>query len=531
MAAAEALKELIATRTTTTGDQSVVDRIKKTQTDELVFALCGPIGSPIHAVAASLSTTAKAFGYEPEIILLSDYISEHKKKADLSKDAQQTGSDAFKRVRSLIEIGNELRDKYGAGILTELGITRILQKRVKTKNETESKRFAPIRRCHIFDSIKNQAELDVLRLVYGNLLFCVGITAPLSNRKGQLAMRGLIEEEINTLISQDSGEELEHGQTVRDTFPQSDYFIKIDKQADAEAIDEINKQSHRLLSLITQTKISTPSIAETAMYAATSSAAKSACLSRQVGAAITDSAGKIIGTGWNDVPRFGGGLYDHINAENDTDKRCYLGEVCHNDDRKAVIVEETISKLIKEGLIDPAKKDDAGRAIANSRVRDLIEFSRAVHAEMLAIINTSQSTGSQMKGGTIYCTTYPCHSCARHIVAAGIEEVVYIEPYRKSLAIVLHGDALTETGEKNKVRLTQYAGVAPRRFLSLFQAESNSRKKDGKKRSPDAATANIVSRVSLESIPVLEGLVLDEIVKTGLIERQEEARGDEKRSA
>lgn len=35
-------------------DQKSVDSIKKTHTTELVIALCGPIGSPLHDVAAAL---------------------------------------------------------------------------------------------------------------------------------------------------------------------------------------------------------------------------------------------------------------------------------------------------------------------------------------------------------------------------------------------------------------------------------------------------------------------------------------------
>lgn len=45
---------------------------------------------------------------------------------------------------------------------------------------------------------------------------------------------------------------------------------------------------------------------------------------------------------------------------------------------------------------------------------------------------------------TLYSTTYPCHGCAKHIVAAGISEVVYYEPYPKSRALALHDDSIQE---------------------------------------------------------------------------------------
>ena len=76
---------------------------------------------------------------------------------------------------------------------------------------------------------------------------------------------------------------------------------------------------------------------------------------------------------------------------------------------------------------------------------------------------------------TLYSTTYPCHNCARHIVAAGIREVVYIEPYTKSLAIDLHRDAIreetgpTDSAKQKLVHFRLFSGVAPQRFALLFE--------------------------------------------------------------
>ena len=46
-------------------------------------------------------------------------------------------------------------------------------------------------------------------------------------------------------------------------------------------------------------------------------------------------------------------------------------------------------------------------------------------------------------GTTLYTTTFPCHNCTRHIVAAGISRVVYVKPYPKSLAFQLHYDSIS----------------------------------------------------------------------------------------
>ena len=134
-----------------------------------------------------------------------------------------------------------------------------------------------------------------------------------------------------------------------------------------------------------------------------------------------------------------------------------------------------------------------------------------VHAEMHAILGASRVAGDRVVGGKIFVTTYPCHSCARHIVAAGISEVYYIEPYRKSLATRLHSDALTEAvDETGRVKLMQFDGVAPRRFIDLFDSGSRKSKAgvlDLKQRE-DALPS---THVSLRAIPRLEEVVVAEI--------------------
>jgi hypothetical protein len=106
---------------------------------------------------------------------------------------------------------------------------------------------------------------------------------------------------------------------------------------------------------------------------------------------------------------------------------------------------------------------------------------------MDAVVSLARSAGASSDGATLYCTTYPCHSCARHLVAAGITEVVYIEPYTKSRAAELHGDAIIETTRQGadkllkehdpRVRFRLFSGVAPRRFAPLF--EKRGELKDG----------------------------------------------------
>lgn len=258
------------------------------------------------------------------------------------------------------------------------------------------------------------------------------------------------------------------------------------------------------------------------MYAAASAAGNSACLSRQVGAAVTDSEGEILSTGWNDVPKAFGDLYItdlNADANGDRDKRCWNhGGKCYNDEEKRLLAEHIVEALTEYLGNEKSKSEAVKAVISNRKLRGLIEFSRSIHAEMHAILTALKHSGERVSGGKIFVTTYPCHACARHIIAAGIKEVFFIEPYKKSLAIKLHGDAMSENEQtSDKVRLIPYDGVAPTRFLSLFRMTPDSRKRDGKviRIAPDQAIPKLEK--SLEALPVLEGLVVKSLLERKLI--------------
>lgn len=116
----------------------------------------------------------------------------------------------------------------------------------------------------------------------------------------------------------------------------------------------------------------------------------------------------------------------------------------------------------------------------DSKIRSLIEFGRAVHGEMAALTDAAKR-GVAVDKCMMFVTTFPCHLCARQIVAAGISKLVYIEPYAKSLAAELYPDSIAVDGEhtKNKqVPFVPFVGIAPRQYMDLFAASSR-KNKDG----------------------------------------------------
>ena len=61
---------------------------------------------------------------------------------------------------------------------------------------------------------------------------------------------------------------------------------------------------------------------------------------------------------------------------------------------------------------------------------DALEYGRIVHAENVGDLGCSEAWAI-VKDGILFCTTFPCHMCAKHIIASGIGKAIFLEPYQK----------------------------------------------------------------------------------------------------
>src|SRR5690606_26190311 len=164
-----------------------------------------------------------------------------------------------------------------------------------------------------------------------------------------------------------------------------------------------------------------------------------------------------------------------------------------NTDRRDELILDVMKRLAPGlGQNDNELLEQGRRLLGSpprSRLLDITEFGRAVHAEMEALLACGRS-GTSPRGGTLFSTTFPCHNCAKHIVASGIRRVVYLEPYPKSQAKDLHDDSIElgqheEPGDEtgSKVVFEPFQGVGPRRFFDLFSVGLSSGYETVRKRS------------------------------------------------
>jgi deoxycytidylate deaminase len=306
-----------------------------------------------------------------------------------------------------------------------------------------------------------------------------------------LKQRSLTEPEAHQVIDRDAGEENDFGQHTRDAFELVDVFIRQEPEH-----RRTTAQLERFLRVIFGAVDETPTPDEHAMFLAYASSLRSADLSRQVGAVLWKDHVGVVSAGCNDVPAPGGGLY----WPGPADQRDHALGHDANERHKRAIANEVAGHVVEALQLKPEQIPLIVKACGETRLLDITEFGRAVHAEMDALLSCGRA-GVDTLGSTRFSTTFPCHNCAKHIVAAGVKRVVYIEPYEKSQALDLHDDAIVidEHGDASprsdrdeecvrvakKVVFEPFMGIGPRRFFDLFSMKLSNGYPLKRKQKPD----------------------------------------------
>jgi deoxycytidylate deaminase len=471
---------------------------------ELVFGLVAPVGADLERLECDLIDQLGLYGYKPNPIRLSALL----RKLDLGIPLQERPE--LQRLKSYMDAGNKFRER------TECpeGLALWAMAEIKRSRTID----APVlhRTAHILRSIKHPDEARALRAAYGAGFYLIGLSASTSQRVKYLKQKGLSESDAHEVIERDAGETNDLGQHTRDAFELADVFIRQEPEH-----KNTKAQMDRFLRLLFGAIDETPTPDEHAMFLAYASSLRSADLSRQVGAVIWKDHVGVVATGCNDVPTAGGGLYwpgtndqrDHA-LGHDANER-------HKRDIADEIVRRAEALLHNEGKLTLTDEQRAllKKACEGSRLLDITEFGRAVHAEMDALLSCGRA-GIETLGTTLFSTTFPCHNCAKHIVASGVRRVVYIEPYEKSQALDLHDDAIVpydpgdpvtqrtdledEREPGTRIVFEPFMGVGPRRFFDLFSMRLSNGYPVKRKRKPGGTKEKWkISNDSTVRVPML----------------------------
>ena len=429
---------------------------------EVVIGLVGALGTDLPAVTRELESRLKVFRYDAAEIHVSDAVI-----PALTDTTNISESDYGARVNQLMTCGNEARRDSNDNAILARGVAAMINEPRPADDEGDP--LVVGKKAYIINSLKHPDEVAVLRQIYSEGFFLIGVHEDEDKRRGFLENdKRVNEQDITSLIERDENENEEYGQKTSDTFHLSDFFLYVDKT------EHMKERLWRFLDLIFGHPYKTPTFDEYAMFMAFCASLRSADLSRQVGAVVTNDS-EILAMGSNDCPRYGGGLYwpseDRGSGKISDEKsgRDYMRGEDSNTAERRKIIESIADQIARQIRSVSEKKEELLIALESSPIKDITEFGRAVHAEMEALLGCARN-GISCRGGTLYCTTFPCHNCAKHIVAAGIDRVVYVEPYPKSKAKEFHDDAISlgMTKAEERVRFEPFVGIGPRRFIDLF---------------------------------------------------------------
>jgi deoxycytidylate deaminase len=440
---------------------------------ELYFALVTPIGVSNKQLFDALAAALSRFGYDVVLIRLSSYLD-----AALGQQTF-TGAHEDDRVMHYIESGNQWCARLGRHDAV-LGPALVA---VQLRRADVGADGQPLpRTAFVFSSLKRPQEVERLRHIYGDSLFLIGADAKRERRKTSLlgdiqetrAGTDAAEEAAARLLDIDRKQVGEpFGQNVLHSYPLADLFV--DMAADAEPARSLNRFVNLLFGAADD-PLGTPTPPESAMAQAFVVSLESGSLSRRVGAVLVDEREGVVAVGTNEVPKPGGGHYSSADANDGRDiairtdySRTHLSDTLLDlfsrlGDR--YLASDVVARLASDP--DELVGEALSGALAEAKLRDSVEFHRPVHAEAAALLDAARR-GSPTQGLTLYSTTYPCHLCAKELVAAGIKRVVYIEPYPKSLAEAMYSDALTARNGGDVISLEPYVGVAPNRYSGIFR--------------------------------------------------------------
>jgi deoxycytidylate deaminase len=447
---------------------------------ELVMGIIGPVGCNRHLIVDTIIKLAQHYMYRVIQVHVSNAMGS-------AVSVPPHNGDEFVRVTTLMRAGNELRRTTGdKSIFAKLAASQILKERAKTSDRKV---------IYLIDSIKRPEEVEELRNIYGDGFFLFAIHSSEISRDNYLEKQCHILDAAKrkTLIDRDRDDKLGHGQATSEAFHLADFFV-----AEEGSNYKVWNTMERFFDLIFGDPFRTPTFYEYSMFMAYAASMKSSDMSRQVGAVMTRDE-DILSTGANECQKSGGGSYWPIFDEatykisDAPGGRDYMIGVDKNgQDKEAMIA--ALKKNMPESVLAVLDGN-----IEISGLNDITEYGRVVHAEMDAILGCARR-GISCRDAVLFSTTFPCHNCAKHIIASGIKKVLYIEPYPKSRALDGHRDAIrtsdeTDRDDSHKILFAPFIGVGPKRFVDLFSMSISSGEKIRRK-SRGTSTKAVWSRAS-----------------------------------
>jgi deoxycytidylate deaminase len=264
------------------------------------------------------------------------------------------------------------------------------------------------------------------------------------------------------------------------------YFSNVDKGILEDSSSNSNynflsldRQLVKLISLIHQPGIITPTGVERCMQVAYNAKFNSGCISRQVGAVVTDKNFAVKSIGWNDVAQHQmpcnlRSVQDLLSA---TPSKLFSeyeksgGEFKDIDDKthtfKDLLAEDYKNLSTETANLEGKNCSFCFKTFQNAYDKEKNQVhTRSLHAEENAMMQITKNGGNGLKGGNLFTTASPCELCSKKAYQLGIKKIFFIDPYP---GIATKHILKNGVDEKHNPKLLMFQGAVGRTFHKLYE--------------------------------------------------------------
>jgi len=359
----------------------------------------------------------------------------NKIKKELSKSTYKNYTDIFQifgdNIRLYGDIKMEEINKNPNNIYTiSKNIDKVIQI-IKKYNEIKKQPT-----YIVIDAIRNSIENLYFKEQYSNY-YLFAINAEDHDIEDRLLDNGhMTREDIKKQSKKEyqvqslKSEEDFVSQNIQECIAKSDIFIVNNGRLhdkDSNVI-ELAGQIIKYICLIRHPGLITPSNDEKMMQIAHTAKLNSGCISRQVGASVTNNNGSLKSIGWNSVAEGQTPCILRSKQEllSNSTSVAYSYYEKSNDFKDMI---NTTSNLNNDLGLNQSFCFKSIYTKNTTKEKGNQVHTRALHAEENAFLQLAKYGSEGIKGGILYSTASPCELCSKKAYQLGIKRVVYIDPY------------------------------------------------------------------------------------------------------
>ncbi|WP_260260346.1 deoxycytidylate deaminase [Vibrio intestinalis] len=324
--------------------------------------------------------------------------------------------------------------------------------------------------CHIvIDAIRNPYEAVYLRDRYSGF-YLMSVNTNNNNRlKHLMESHKFTSSQIQELDDKEypkklSGYNKYVSQNIQKCIELADIHINNPRE-NQYGHSELRAQLAWYVALMLHPGLVMPTSTESCMQIAYSVKQNSGCISRQVGAVVTDSKYSVKAVGWNNTPQ--GQVPCLLRSADDLingfDEAAYSFYE-KNDEEFRNVLHEKFNFVRRQNYLDGRNLSFCFKDVQNQVEQKKNQVhTRSLHAEENAFLQISKHGGQAVKGGILFTSASPCELCAKKAYQLGMSKIVYIDPYPG-----IATPHILDNGEF-KPSLELFRGAIGRAFYQLYQ--------------------------------------------------------------